>query len=655
MKRASLVALPAALLAVVSAPAAHAATRSLDDYRHFRALSIDLVGRIPTLAELTAFEQDSFDVNAWITTQLKGPGYVDRMRQIYMDLLRVQVGSAVQFVPQPARLKRVSVTGPNGKPMYIYYRGGQRRTRQATDGDFCLTPGESGIQLGPNATPLPYMFNGTQTTVLQADLDTYTKVIKPWWLYGDYTAASPTDLYGPSWATTHPGFVPAAALLVEPDGMTATTEIRVCNEETQTAPSGTLLAPANPAKTYPPGRLIALPTDSAYVTAHKGDAVSCTVQLGGNAAADCGCGVGLERCLPGTSNGFDPTSFNFTTQQPIGLNEATDATDQAGSSWHRAWWGEEAAQFLGYVFAQDRDFREVLTGKYSLVNGPMAQFYQNVANNTCCGNGVNLGYTTPVPLFDPTQLPTIAPQDTQTWKLVADRGEFASGILTMPVFLTKFGSRRARAHVLYNAFKCQDFIAGNIELTPSTEPNLMIRPGCSTCHATLEPLASYYSRVLENDWTYLPPRASRCSEPGVPGGNIDAGRPPNGNCTNYYDPAFARPWRMGTLRGAYPDTYQNGTYAAPTTVHHADDGPAGLAQHFITDPDFPGCVAQNVAAALLGRQLTSDDAGFKESLAATFVQGGYKMGALVQAVVTSPHYAAANNFTSTQWRKEMGQ
>ena len=35
-------------------------------------------------------------------------------------------------------------------------------------------------------------------------------------------------------------------------------------------------------------------------SAHKGEPVSCSIELGGLAAADCGCGVGLERCLPGT-------------------------------------------------------------------------------------------------------------------------------------------------------------------------------------------------------------------------------------------------------------------------------------------------------------------------------------------------------------------
>ena len=32
-----------------------------------------------------------------------------------------------------------------------------------------------------------------------------------------------------------------------------------------------------------------------------------------------------------------------------------------------------------------------------------------------------------------------------------------------------------------------------IVLKPSTEPNLTIRDGCSTCHVTLEPMAAYFS------------------------------------------------------------------------------------------------------------------------------------------------------------------
>ena len=102
-------------------------------------------------------------------------------------------------------------------------------------------------------------------------------------------------------------------------------------------------------------------------------------------------------------------------------------------------------------------------------------------------------------------MPTaLVPEDTATWLPVADRGPHASGILTMPIFLTKYGSRRARAHVAYSAFLCKDFVADTAKLAPSDEPDLTKRPGCSTCHQTLEPMAAYFTRVAESDWTWLP-------------------------------------------------------------------------------------------------------------------------------------------------------
>ena len=53
---------------VAATPAARAeparAARTLDDYRHFRALSIDLLGRAPRRDELAAFERPGFDLDA---------------------------------------------------------------------------------------------------------------------------------------------------------------------------------------------------------------------------------------------------------------------------------------------------------------------------------------------------------------------------------------------------------------------------------------------------------------------------------------------------------------------------------------------------------------------------------------------------------------
>jgi hypothetical protein len=240
---------------------------------------------------------------------------------------------------------------------------------------------------------------------------------------------------------------------------------------------------------------------------------------------------------------------------------------------------------------------------------------------------------TPDPLVYPANLPAdLQPQDAAKWEMVQDRGPHSSGVLTMPIFATKFGSRRAKAHVLYNAFLCRDFVAQNVQLTPSTEPNLMVRPGCSTCHVRLEPMAAYFSRIVESDWTWLP--ADQFPIQNMACNNLADGGAPRNGCTSYYDPAFASA-DGGMLRGAYGDP------------SHAALGPAGMAQELIADDQFAPCVAQNVASSFLGRALTVEDDNLKQQLSQAFIGGGFKMRALIKAMVLSNAYARSNNLNSS--------
>jgi hypothetical protein len=269
-----------------------------------------------------------------------------------------------------------------------------------------------------------------------------------------------------------------------------------------------------------------------------------------------------------------------------------------------------------------------LTSRATVVNGPLAQFYRALAGGTCCGPAQDLGYSQPEPLVEPGAIPTaLVPQDTATWLPIADRGPHASGLLTMPIFLTKYGSRRARAHVAYSAFLCKDFVADALRLTPSTDPDLTRRPGCATCHTTLEPMAAYFTRIQESDWTFLPPAIFPMSLPRC--AKDDPTKVP-GACKPFYDPAFTTADHT-TLRGAY------------AAIDHAEAGPAGLARELTDDPAFAPCVVQNVAQSLLGRPLTDEDDGWKATLTRTFVLGGYRMRALVEAIVTSPRYRDGND------------
>ena len=621
-----------------------AAAPTLGDYRYFRALSLDLQGRVPTRAEVAAFEQPGFDVDGWIDAHAQGPAFSSRVRQIYMDLLRLEIGPTFQFVQPAEILRSYDVLAPDGKSrVRVYFRDGQRRSaRDQGDGVFCFAAAETGMQYPKNAAATP-VAGGAEKPIAQADLDKWSKVVKPWWLYRDYRAADPKELYGMGWEQKAgfqlpPTMIPGTLKSNVPNDTLPVTEIRVCNEEAQEADTGTIYVSGRPApkKGDPPpyDRKYPLPLDSAYAKAHPNEPISCTGGTALGMAADCGCGRGLERCLPGLSYGFDSSSLDLAPNVPLGEDAPFDnAIAQSTASWERRWWNQEAAHFLDDVIGGDRDFRDVLLSHDTFVNGPLTQFYTAIAPSTCCGAGTSFGLVTPEPLFDPKSLPALLPTDVSVWKHVVDRGPHASGILTMPVFLAKFGSRRARAHVLYQTFLCRDFIAENLQLAPSTNPNLMERPGCSTCHVKLEPLASYFTRVMESDWTYLPPDKFPLEQPKCAKGA--SGIP--GSCTNYYDPAFTD-GTTAKLRGSY---------GSPT---NAEAGPAGIGQLFTSAPEFPGCVAQNVASAFLGRSLTSEDAALQSSLADVFTQNGYRMTALVKALVRSDAYKHGNDLSSTSWR-----
>ncbi|MGZ3453364.1 MAG: DUF1585 domain-containing protein [Polyangiales bacterium] len=627
--RSLLRALPLGLALLAAAPSAQA-KRSLTEYRWFRALSIDLQGRIPSKDEVATFEKDGFDADAWIDGHLAGPAYAERIRRIYMDLLRLEIGKSFQFVPRATVLRRIQIQGPDGKPLYVYFRAGQRRAREETDGDFCLTQAETGLQFPPNTTP-----TGTAKSVDAATLDANTVLVKPWWLYRDYRSSAPKDLVTGGGAM----YAPVDTLINDADGTTPVTEVRVCKEEASTATSGTVYATkcVVDSKAPPPyGRMIRLPSDTVYAKAHAGESLACGSGSAYTNTLECGCGVGLERCMPGNSPGFDPAAFNLPQHVPVGADAPTDVASDSESSWSRFFWGEEAKRFLDGIVADDRDFRDVLLAKDTVINGPLAQFYKSFAPASCCGASTDaFGYVQPDALFDPSKIPAaLTPNDVDKWTKIDDRGAHASGILTMPVFLTKYGSRRGRAHVLYQAFLCRDFVAGNVKLTPSTEPNLMIRDGCSTCHATLEPLASYFTRVVESDWTFLPQTTFPIDSTTCKGSDPSK---MSSACKTYYDPAFSSA-TQGLLRGAY------GSKA------HADEGPSGIGKYLTDAPEFSSCVVSNVASSFLGRQLGPDDAQLQESLVTAFDGGGHKMRALVRALVKADAYRNANDLTASAWR-----
>jgi hypothetical protein len=620
---------------------------TLDDYRHFRIAAIDLLGRMPTRDEVNAFERPDFDSDKFVEEHLQGPGYTERLTRIYMDLLRLEPN--LNFQTGPAQLFRREIVGPDGKPEYVYHRFGQRRARAETDGDFCLTREDQGLDK-PSTVPPPKPQNATVPAnaisikpkpTSKKVLDQYTVLVKPWWLYRDYDAAQPQERYGGSWINADPEYRPIETILNGPDGKPVS-EVRVCREEAQEADTGHIFVsgrkPLPPGTKLPPG--VRIPRlDSAYAKSHANEPVACETRLALDNAIDCGCGKGLSRCMPG-DNDQTPGAFYFPNHTPLGATEPIDNARQQAQRWFPHWWSREVVHYMEDVFSSDRDFREMLTGKHTFVNGPLAQFYKSVQRGSCCGPEATFGMISETePLFDPKNVPReMRPHDTATWKLVPDRGPHAAGILTTPMFLEKYASARARGAVLYNAFLCKSFVADNsTQLTPSSEPNLMVRPGCKNCHATLEPLAAYFARVEPASFVFLPQAQFPTKNAGCRKDKSGMRLAGIGGCNALYDPAFTD-LTGATLRSAYgsPD--------------HADATPVGAAEEIVKSPEFARCAVDRVTSSFLGRPTNSDDEALLASLTTDFTKSGYRMRALVKSIMRSPAYRSSNNLSGDAWR-----
>ena len=213
----------------------------------------------------------------------------------------------------------------------------------------------------------------------------------------------------------------------------------------------------------------------------------------------------------------------------------------------------------------------------------------------------------------------LTPEDTATWLPVADRGPHASGILTMPVFLTKYGSRRARAHVALQRVPVQGL------RRRLGQARAVGRSGSDEAAGLL-----VVSSDARADGRVLHARA------GI-GLDVVAGE-------HLPDDAGRRA-RRSPRACASRSTIRRSTSCAARTPRRRTPRPGrpGSRSDLVTAPEFAPCVVENVAQSLLGRSLAPEDDAWKLQLVKTFVDGGYRMKALVRAIVKSPRYRAGND------------
>lgn len=289
---------------------------------------------------------------------------------------------------------------------------------------------------------------------------------------------------------------------------------------------------------------------------------------------------------------------------------------------------EDLNQRVFHVINQNLSYIELLTGRTAFVNGPLAHFYKYMIRIPA-----HVRYND-LPI-DPDLLPDIPFTDMDTW-IPVELGPEQSGILTSPVFLTKFQTNRGRANRFYNAFMCQPFQPPDDGLpgldVSDVTLDLAQRSGCKYCHTILEPAASHWGRWAEYGAGYLEPERYPQYNPDCEWCAL-SGNSCSPECARYYvvDPLNSEedPY-IGWLK---PYEFLQGE-------HHSnlEQGPKLLVQTGLVDGRLPKCVSSNTATWLLGRNLQLDEARWVDELAIGFTSTEYDYKELVKMIVTSDLY-----------------
>lgn len=171
----------------------------------------------------------------------------------------------------------------------------------------------------------------------------------------------------------------------------------------------------------------------------------------------------------------------------------------------------------------------------------------------------------------------------------------SGGILSTFGWLRRFEKNRTRANQTYERLLCRKFTAELPKVFPQDPGNLRTTAPCSGCHATLDPLADFYSVWGEGGDLYLGSQSAK-----------------------------------------------EGTFAGKSGV-----GLASLAEIIRGDEAFATCTVQNVWEWLMGRKFYKAEEALRTSLTGYFVKTNYSFKELVYAVATHPSFLEGTRADAT--------
>ena len=327
-----------------------------------------------------------------------------------------------------------------------------------------------------------------------------------------------------------------------------------------------------------------------------------------NGRKECGCGPNLEYCYFGTVSRVVLASLREQ------LNRSVDD-----------------------VAVNGQPYTDLLLGTKAYVNGPINQWRKTLSNNLSLSRIYAVADSQ-------EQLALKAFTDTSFSQV--NRGklpngtEFHAGVTSLPAYLLKFQTGRARANRFRMDFMCESFVPpATLTAEAGCKDNtteLTQRCYCQSCHKTLEPLAAYWGQFTEagttmmTDLAIFPRQRASCVGSG------------NAFCQRFYVTVPGSD-RAGAL---IPYQYAEKTSVDPYRKAAGDNielGPRALAQQIINDGTFARCTAKRVFRYFVKRDMhiagaESEEAELLEQLSSGFEGSGYQLPWLVEQVVSLPQY-----------------
>ena len=261
---------------------------------------------------------------------------------------------------------------------------------------------------------------------------------------------------------------------------------------------------------------------------------------------------------------------------------------------------EEPLYLLSTVAEEDLPWSTIVTGDWTVLNETMAGIW-----------------------------PTDYPAGGTGWQKVHytdDRpavGVLATNTMWIRYYSTDSNANRGRANQISRLLLCSDYLERPVEFDLSASAAtgdelldaLRTNPSCVTCHAALDPLASY----LYGFWNYGYPSAED---------------------NRTYHPEREPLWVSVT--GVAPSYFGSPSYTL-----------SELGENIAADPRFTACATEQIFESLLGRDTALGDTDALEEHRQSFISSGQTLRSLYRSITADPRYLADGTLPDLQMDRKL--